>query len=222
LEDNLQFQKAEFEDSQRKCALCQVPIDRSYYHLAGHVVCPNCAAQRAELQKPVPGQFGRAVLYGLGGALAGSAIYAIVSITTGFHLSLISILVGFIVGKAIKRGTRGRGGRKLQILAVLLTYGAITTSYIPEMLQSVKKRSEKQEQSKTVQIAQPRPTVLRLAMAIAFLIAISLAAPILYLLGSPGGGLLNALILFFGLMQAWKMTAGDSAVLMGPYQTEPV
>jgi len=223
LADDLQFQKAEFQDGGRRCVLCQAPIADSYYHYAGKVVCPACAAQRAELQKPTaPIHFGRALLYGLGGAAAGSAIYAIVSMTTGFQLSLISILVGLIVGKSIKRATGGRGGMKFQVLAVLLTYGAITTSYIPEIVRGARTQAnlqKTQQQNPPPQTA-PRPTLKNLAWAIIFLVGICLIAPFLYLFNSPGGGLLNAVILFFGLMQAWRQTAGDNAVLMGPYRAD--
>src|SRR5437899_930492 len=91
LADDLQFQKAEFQDGGRRCVLCQIAIADSYYHYAGKVVCPACAAHPAELQKPTaPIHFGRALLYGLGGAAAGSALYAIVTMATGFQLSLIS------------------------------------------------------------------------------------------------------------------------------------
>ncbi len=65
----------------------------------------------------------RAALYGAGAAL--------VAIVTGYEIGLISILVGITVGKAIRRGSHGWGGRPQQILAVALTYFAITSSYIP-------------------------------------------------------------------------------------------
>jgi hypothetical protein len=48
----------------------------------------------------------------------------------GVEIGIIAIAVGYMVGKAVRAGSRGLGGRPQQILAVLLTYFSITTSYV--------------------------------------------------------------------------------------------
>jgi hypothetical protein len=58
-------------------------------------------------------------------------LYALVAILTGLEVGLIAILVGYMVGRAVRHGSGGLGGRPQQILAVVLTYFAITTSYLP-------------------------------------------------------------------------------------------
>src|SRR4030088_2758082 len=84
--DDLQFQKAEFTpaDADSRCALCRAGIGDIYYHLGGTKICKVCAAQKQATQEPVRGRvFGKSVLYGLGAAVAGSALYGIVMLATG-------------------------------------------------------------------------------------------------------------------------------------------
>lgn len=212
----LQFQKAEFNEAGRRCALCQAPIAGSYYQYGGHVVCENCAAQRAELRGPGgPVNFSRALMYGFGAAFAGSVLYAVVTMATGYQLSLISILIGFMVGKAVHRGTQGRGGPRYQVLAVVLTYFAITTSYVPQMLIGVKPGDGKETITSP---APPEASVFRTARTITVLTGFALIAPIVILVRSPGRGILHALIILFGLLQAWRQTRGNTLPLTGPYR----
>src|SRR5439155_23889828 len=137
--DDIQFQTAEFAaPAIPTCALCRAEIAGSYYHLNGSVICTACAGQkRASLEPPRGRVFFKSLQYGLGAALAGSALYAIVLLATGAEFALLSILVGVMVGKAMLKGSGGRGGRKLQIAAVLLTYGSITTGYVPAIVKGM-------------------------------------------------------------------------------------
>jgi hypothetical protein len=222
---DLQFRKAEFTGDSRGCALCQVPITDTFYQFGSEVVCQNCATQRSELQQPDGTiHFSRALLYGFGAAVAGSILFAAVSLATGYQFSLLSIVVGIMVGKAIKRATRGRGGLKYQVVAVLLTYGAITTSFIPELVRgAASARAERKQSDKNApqqSQGEPRrtPSFKGTAAAIVLLIGVGLISPVLILASDPAGGLLNALIILFGLLQAWRQTRGSTALLMGPYQ----
>ncbi len=96
------------------------------------MVCPRVRESRFRTgqQAPQPPSPLRAALYGGAAALGGCAIYALVAIVLKAEIGLIAILVGYMVGKAIRHASHGRGGRPQQILAVLFTYFAITTSYI--------------------------------------------------------------------------------------------
>ena len=62
--------------------------------------------------------------------MAGSILYAI-PLAMGFQIGIVALLVGWMVGKAIRNGSYGVGGRPQQILAVVLTYFAISTSFFP-------------------------------------------------------------------------------------------
>src|ERR1035441_960561 len=135
----LQFQHAEpiaEVSAGLACVVCKQPVVGSYYQAQGQqTLCMLCAERiRAGLQAAPATSLMRAALYGGGAALAGCALYAAVAIVLKAEIGLIAILVGWMVGKAILHASYGGGGRRQQILAVLLTYFAITTSYIPVIL----------------------------------------------------------------------------------------
>ena len=134
--------------SGKSCVACKQPIANTYYHAQGQVVCPSCAERIQSGQQAAPAlSLARAALYGAGAALAGCLLYAAVTITTGLNIGLIAIVVGYMVGKAIRQGSNGLGGRPQQILAVTLTYFAITTSYIPAYIYHIAKRPPSVAQS---------------------------------------------------------------------------
>src|SRR5205809_558776 len=149
-EDKLQFQTAEYAaaDASPRCALCKAEIGDTYHHLNGSAICKVCAGQRQAVLGPASGRvFGKSVLYGLGAALAGSALYGIVLLATGAEFALLSILIGIMVGKAMMHASGGRGGRKFQIVAVLLTYGSITTGYVPSIIKELYQKPLKTDAS---------------------------------------------------------------------------
>jgi hypothetical protein len=67
----------------------------------------------------------RAIVAGSGAAVVGALIYFGVTKMTGYELSLMTILIGYVVGIAVRWGSHGRGGWAYQALAVVLTYFAI-------------------------------------------------------------------------------------------------
>jgi hypothetical protein len=97
----------------------------------GKVVCPDC---RGALEHPLGSRLRRSsAALGLGilAAVAGAALYFAVAATTGREFGLVATIVGFLVGKAVRAGARGRGGWGYQTLAVSLTYLAIVSTNIP-------------------------------------------------------------------------------------------
>ena len=173
-------------------------------------------ARVREMQGPAKGgSLGRAILYGLGAAVAGSAIFALVSLT-GFQFSIVAILVGVMVGKAIRKGVEGQTTRMCQVLAVILTYGAITTSYVPMLVSTAMKAAKAKKTAAAANTDTPTPAkasitpktaVAGLVAAPIILVAVSLVLPFLVLVHSPLSGLINLVIIFIGLRQAWRLTA---------------
>ncbi len=227
--DELQFQHAEFvgEKPSVRCAACKAEIQGSYYHVHGAVTCEQCALVRQAQQGGPAGRttFLRAALYGLGAAIAGSVIFALVSLT-GFQFGIIAILVGIMVGKAIRYATGGRTTRAYQVLAVVLTYVAITTSYLPMMISAAMKTPETAQVSGQVHSvpdatsSELGSSLVKLGAALAVLIGISLAVPFLVIAQNPLSGAINLLIIGIGLRQAWRLTAPDEHLIMGPYTVE--
>ena len=233
---DLQFQHAEpivaptsSEGSAQACVACKQPVGDTYYHAQGHVVCPLCAQRiQAGQQAPPALSLLRAALFGGGAALGGCALYAGVAIVLHAEIGLIAILVGWMVGKAIRHASNGMGGRPQQILAVTLTYFAISTSYIPVMIyQYAKHPPAAARQAQSQKSGGPvtsderstnggRMSAGKLLFALFVLAAI---APFLQLT-SGIGGLISLFILFIGLQYAWKLTARREILLMGPYTAE--
>lgn len=222
--ETLQFRKVEMEQAgTRRCAACGQAFAGDYYQVAGADTCPACAQQRLAAQQNRGGwaEYGRAALFGFGAAIAGAGLFAIVAIAIHVRFGLLAIVVGMMVGKAVLMGSRGLRGRRYQILAVLLTYFAITTSYLPEILkgfsQAQAKIEAQQKANGTVVPVKPavQITAATLVIALVFVLAMALIAP--FLLLTHGTGFIGLIIIGIGLMQAWKLTAADDAAVTGPY-----
>ena len=235
----LQFEHAEVHPpegasgpSSQLCVACKRPTGDTYYHAQGRVVCPTCAQRIQTFQQaPPPMSLARAVLYGAGAALGGCILYAMVAIITGWEFGLVAIVVGYMVGKAIRHGSHGLGGRPQQILAVFLTYFAITTSYIPVFIYEAARHPEKfaatrAARSGTADSANPaapqppRHPRMGFAAAIMMLLLLAAAAPFLGL-ASGFSGIITLFLIFIGIRQAWRLTARSEILVMGPYQAAP-
>jgi hypothetical protein len=133
--DPLQFERAEYTSvsSGPVCCTCKQPAAPEYHQFNGRVFCTNCRQQIEHSigQLHQSGNMGQAFLFGLGAAILGSVIFYAVSALTGYQLGLIGVLVGYLVGKAVRKGSGSAGGRQYQVLAVSLTYASIAATYVP-------------------------------------------------------------------------------------------
>jgi hypothetical protein len=202
----LQFDTAEptAATTNRSCTVCKRSIEGEYHMANMQVVCTQCRqALEAGPQGSRTGRIGRAILFGAGAAVAGSILYFVVLAATGYEIGLIAILVGWMVGRAVSVGSHGRGGWLYQVVAVGLTYVAISTSYIPQIVEAWAEPGTGSELSGA-------------ALYIAAFI-FSLAVPILTIPVAPIG----ALILGFGLFQAWRENMRPEITITGPYAVAP-
>ena len=110
------------------CSDCRAPLRAHYYSLNDErPVCGQCKpAYKARIARGSgPRAMGRAVLYGLGAAVAGAALVGAVALTIGFGRPLCAIAIGYMVAKAVNAATNHYHGRRYQVLAVALTYFAV-------------------------------------------------------------------------------------------------
>lgn len=123
------------------CGLCGNSLQSQYFESAGVLVCPGCKRTLEEQRNAgsPASRFGRAALFGLFGAIAGAALYYTIRAVTGYEIGLIAIVVGYLVGAGVHAGSRGRGGRRYQALAVVFTYLAIGSTYLPLIFAELKK-----------------------------------------------------------------------------------
>jgi len=139
-QEPLDFERAEFDagaDQRLTCEFCSQPVSDYYYHVAGKLACKHCQPQLAAALVRSP-RFGRAVLFGVLAAVAGSAVWYGIIAATGYEVGLIAIAVGLLVGTAVRKGAGGIGGLNLQILAVFLTYSSIVFAYTPFVLRELR------------------------------------------------------------------------------------
>ena len=215
---DLQFDQVEWQDLRPKCTACGEVLEGTYFQLAGHNICPNCAEQvRTGQQRPSMTAVLRGALYGLGAAIVGAAGYALFLVLTNIEFAWITIGIGWLIGTAMRQGSGGLGGRRMQVLAVLLAYFAITISSAPviarQWLQSAQAEAAKNKEKPPREVTPAGYVVVA---------AIALLSPVLSFLG---GGIVSPLlglfILAVGLYQAWRMTARDARHLAGPFEPDP-
>jgi hypothetical protein len=172
----------------------------------------------------------RALLFGVGAAIAGLALYATVEIATGWIIGYVSLAVGWMVGKAMMAGSKGIGGRRYQITAILLTYAAVSLAAVPVIISQVLE-DRKASQGPNIEMpsssantspapAEPQPRINLLA-AFGQLAFIGLASPFM---GLQNGihGVIGLFILSIGIRFAWQITAGTRASgILGPFSASP-
>ena len=229
--ENLQFEHAEPivaepEPQGPQCVVCHASTGDTYYHAQGKIVCHGCADRiQTGQQAPRAISLLPAALYGGGAALAGCILYAFVAIAFNLEIGILAILVGWMVGKAIRHASRGMGGRPQQILAVLLTYFSISTSYVVVMIYEVAKNPSIVQKQKAadgapkdneIKSAESRPAAVGLLFSVLLLAA---AAPFLSLTQGVSG-FISLFIIFIGLQRAWRMTGRTDIVITGPYTAE--
>jgi len=223
--DALQFEKAEYAgDQPLTCGSCAHTITHVYHEMNGRLFCDRCR-RKAEIAMNGGSRFSRAVrasLAGSGAAIVGSLVYFAVTKLTGYELSLVTILIGYLVGTAVRWGSNGRGGWAYQALAVVLTYLAIVSTYAPAVVEAMADAGRHQ----TPQISsQPAPAVVapapagtpsmaRFAAMVAVVGLFVCVAPFLL-------GLKNAIglvIIGVGLYQAWKVNRRLMLNFSGPHR----
>jgi hypothetical protein len=148
------------------CQLCQQPIAGEYYRANAAIACPPCAQNmRGALAKDTHAAFVRGLLFGIGAAIVGLVLYATFTIMTGLVIGYVSLAVGWMVGKAMMKGSHGIGGRRYQIAAVLLTYAAVSMAAVPIALHyarqprqnnSIRRLQQKQAPTQNLQDEQRR------------------------------------------------------------------
>lgn len=201
----LQFERAELSPaaaaaSPLACSACGTPLAGSYFDINGKATCERCRHEVERLWQTGPGGAGflRALGGGLAGAAGGALVYFVVLNVTGYQVGLIGILVGYLVGRGVHWGVRGRGGWPYQALAVLLTYLAIVSTYVPMILKGVGAESAARLGSLLYVVAAK----------------VALIAPFL---GVANGHVLGLVIVGISLYEAWKLNRRRILAIGGPY-----
>jgi len=234
-----QFSTAEYAHipGTERCRFCNNFISGEYYRLNTQMACSKCATEARDGQ-PTDSHaaFLRALIWGIGGSLLGLILYSTVSIVTGWTIGYLALAVGWLVAKAMMKGSNGIGGRRYQVVALLLTYAAISVSAVPIGISFALKNNSpthtKQldsqpstqpdsaatttESSTTTDSANPKPS-LGVGAAFLQLALLGLASPFMEL-QDPAHGIIGLVILFVGLSIAFRLTASKPLDVDGPYK----
>jgi hypothetical protein len=203
MDTEIQFDQVQRPTGASVCSSCRSTLLHSYYQANGKVLCERCATGIRNFFQSSEGGFGRflkATVFGLGGGLAGGAIYTAVLALLHINFALITILIGWFVGKTVRQGSGGRGGVGYQILAVVLTYLTIGLSL-------------------TLSEIFAGEGVHATGFGLVFICVFgTFAAPVIDATSS----LLGGVITFFGLMQAWRLNTPVQVAITGPHTIGPV
>ncbi len=239
-----QFATAEYAAGGDICKACKQPIKGTYYRINGALACERCTTQlQSQVPKDSHAAFVRALLFGAGAAILGLILYAAFGIITGIEIGYVSLAVGWLIGKAMRKGSNGVGGRRYQIAAAVLTYAAVSMAAIPIYISQVsKERAAKPPQAQTGPSSAPsngtaasspgaapasggnasessgKPK-MNLFAALGALALLGLASPFLEL-QNPIGGAIGLVILFVGIQFAWRQTGAPKIDIVGPFQSK--
>lgn len=218
------------------CESCSAPIPSVYYMAGDRVLCERCHAEL--LVNPDPGsgtrRFAKAAVFGIAAAVGGSALWYGFRALTDHEAGVIAIVVGLMVGGAVRKGSGGRGGWRYQTLAIALTYISIVSTYIPEIFGQLKQSAATQESQPASPApsaaagAQPAPApapdapptagraLLALVVVAALLLALAMAAP--FLAGAEN--LIGLVIIGIALYEAWKLNVRVNTEVTGPFRLD--
>jgi hypothetical protein len=126
------------------CANCKGALGEQYWHWQSQAVCDACRGRLAQVLELSQSNksFGRAILFGGATALGCGIAYAIFVAVSKYQLALITIGIAFVVAKVMRKCSAGVGGRRFQILAVVLTYLASAMGYAPSVYSSFKSAAQ--------------------------------------------------------------------------------
>jgi hypothetical protein len=191
------------------CSACNRSMTTTYHTVNGAPVCGACRlkAQSAGGSVSDPATLAKAMLFGLGAAIVGAAVYWAVMYYADSEIAIVAIFTGWMVGSAMTKATEGRGGRLLQVGAVLLVYVSVAMAYFAFLMSKALTESG----AAASELGINAGTVMISA-------ALGLAMPIISIIGSMPGGLISALIIGFGMSQAWKMLVPTPIHVEGPFK----
>jgi hypothetical protein len=183
-----------------RCALCGSPIYIEFYRVNSKLSCAKCGvAARKGYAVQDPAAYSQGMAHGVFAAGVAMALYALFTIVTHFYLGYVAVGVGWLIGKAMMKGSKGIGGPRYQLAAVVLTYLAVSVAAVPIRVASFSAAGDMNWGHE----------MLPLALWGVF-------SPILYL-QYPIFGFVGLVLLIFGMRIAWKTTAARRMLVDGPH-----
>src|SRR5262245_11238056 len=226
----MQFDRAETAkpaETAAPCAGCKKLLSGSYYTLQAARICAAChdGIRKALASGSPAKRFLKAVVFGVLGAILGSVLYVGVAMLLKAEIGLVAIIVGLIVGFAVRKGSEGRGGWPYQALAMFLTYAAIIVLYVPSAMERQMDRmkhekavaAEKAKESGAAPAEEPAKPIRNPILWVLVLVVVFVIAAIEPFRQGPQN-LIGLLLIGIALYEAWKINRGVKLVFQGPFQ----
>ena len=178
------------------------------------------------------GRLGKAIGLGVLAMIGCSVLWYIVLKLTDSQWGILAVVVGLVVGGAVRKGSNGRGGWRYQALAIVLTYTAIVTSYVPYIIEAARDRAVQtatldsaatadfakadlaQDSVTTAATSTRDPGTLGRVFAVILLLGVLYALP--FLAGIEN--IIGILIIGFALYEAWKLNRRVELTVTGPHR----
>ena len=243
-DDDLQFDHADYDHAteapKTPCKGCQKEIEQQYYVINGAMMCEACKEGVENYFKSGSkvGRFIKAGILGGLAALVGTILYVIFLSISPVDISIVAILIGLMVGKMVRKGSENRGGFVYQVMAVLLTYLAMSMTYFTRGVIDFIQNPPAAGANAPVAQAPANPgqppapagpqdapapgaeplanqaplTAAEIAQVLIGLILFALVVPFYIAKDSP----IYILFFLFALWEAWKLTARLPLFIQGP------
>jgi hypothetical protein len=107
------------EVTKESCAFCNTPL-RTYFRVGSQQACPDCTETfKHDMRANLARYYRRALGAGIAAAIAGGVIHA--ALSSFAHASFGSILIGALVGMALRIASKESAGTGYRVTAVVLT-----------------------------------------------------------------------------------------------------
>jgi hypothetical protein len=231
---DLQFDRAETSRPPAGlalCAACKRPLGNDYYLVRSARICAFC---RESLNRELVGGSGagrllKAAFLGLLAALVGGGLWALFIYTTNIMIGFIAVGLGYLVGIAVRKGAGGRGGRRYQVLALSLVYFGVATAYMGLVIAELGKSKapagvvqtagkppdpKPGDAKESAAPASVHPGAAGCFGALGKFALLYAGMPVLVGKDDP----FTFLFLAFALWEAWKLNAGVTVNVKGPFR----
>ncbi len=181
------------------CVRCNRLIMDAYFEINGKVLCTSC---RQQIEAAFHGGSAAArviksIVFGAAACIVGAVLYYAILVATHANIGLVAIAVGYIVGRAVRKGSDNRSGPFYQVLAVFFTYTSIGLMIFAY-------------QARLQEMVAP-------GLAWDFLRRIDFTIYSLPVTETKEH-LISGLIYCFALWEAWRITTPAQLVFNGPFQ----
>lgn len=116
-----------------RCDHCSLSVRSTYHEVGGQILCSPCKWEMEKTHRD--GLNSRRMVFatslGTLAAIVGAGIFFTILMFFKFNFAAIPLIIGLLVGIAVRIGSRRRGGPVYQALAMILTYIAVAATQLP-------------------------------------------------------------------------------------------